>query len=172
MNFSKDLEERLPKTKLTLLCNYQPILDYVKDADHVLYQTLVETLIPEVLRPIPGKFKAFGIAYCTCSDGHNLQLIFLSQNIFLGQHFAKLPLIIALQHRASLNHSTFKKSKLTYDTAMSAFQRDDFFYLGSLTSAIRNYAKCLENWLLGSLVDIPQKMVDLKVVHMFISNNI
>jgi regulatory factor X 1/2/3 len=55
LNFSKDLEERLPKTKLTILCNYQPVLDYVKDADHVLYQTLVETLIPEVLRPIPGK---------------------------------------------------------------------------------------------------------------------
>ncbi|CAB3995900.1 DNA-binding RFX2-like isoform X1 [Paramuricea clavata] len=83
---NKDLEERLPKTKLTILCNYQPVLDYVKDADHVLYQTLVETLIPEVLRPIPG----------------------------------------------------------------------------SLTSAIRNYAKCLESWLVGSLTDIPQKMVDLK----------
>ncbi|XP_028412989.1 transcription factor RFX3-like isoform X3 [Dendronephthya gigantea] len=81
------LEERLPKIKLTLLCSYQPILDFVKDADHVLYQTLVETLIPEVLRPIPG----------------------------------------------------------------------------SLTSAIRNYAKCLESWLMGSLTDIPQKMVDLKI---------
>lgn len=36
--------------------------------------------------------------------------------------------------------------------------------LGSLTSAIRNYAKCLESWLVGSLTDIPQKMVDLKVI--------
>lgn len=56
INYSKDFEERLPKTKLTLLCNYQPVLDYVKDADHSLYQTLVETLIPEVLRPIPGNY--------------------------------------------------------------------------------------------------------------------
>ena len=49
------LEQRLPKTKLTILCTYQPVLDYVKSSDHVLYQTLVETLIPEVLRPIPGR---------------------------------------------------------------------------------------------------------------------
>lgn len=35
--------------------------------------------------------------------------------------------------------------------------------LGSLTSAIRNYAKCLESWLMGSMTDIPQKMVDVKV---------
>jgi hypothetical protein len=47
--------------------------------------------------------------------------------------------------------STIKKLKFLFD-------------LGSLTSAIRNYAKCLESWLMGSLVDIPQKMVDLKVV--------
>ena len=52
---SQDMEERLPKSKLTLLCNYEPVLEFVKNADHVLYQILVETLIPNVLRPIPGK---------------------------------------------------------------------------------------------------------------------
>ncbi|XP_046844164.1 transcription factor RFX3-like [Xenia sp. Carnegie-2017] len=83
----QDMEERLPKSKLTLLCNYEPVLEFVKNADHVLYQILVETLIPNVLRPIPG----------------------------------------------------------------------------SLTSAIRNYAKCLESWLGGGLADVPHKMVELKI---------
>jgi regulatory factor X 1/2/3 len=74
--FSKDLEERLPKTKLTLLCNYQPVLDYVKDADHVVYQTLVETLIPEVLRPIPGKYEYVGINLLRGKDISRMKLLF------------------------------------------------------------------------------------------------
>ena len=51
-----DVEKRLPKAKLISLCQTDPVQDYVKHYDHVLYQGLVEVLIPDVLRPIPSKF--------------------------------------------------------------------------------------------------------------------
>ncbi|XP_071800198.1 transcription factor RFX3-like isoform X2 [Asterias amurensis] len=49
-----DVEKRLPKAKLISLCQTDPVQDYVKHYDHVLYQGLVEVLIPDVLRPIPS----------------------------------------------------------------------------------------------------------------------
>ncbi|XP_071953810.1 DNA-binding protein RFX2-like isoform X2 [Antedon mediterranea] len=49
-----DPEKRLPKAKLITLSKSQPILNYIKHYDHVLYQGLVEVLIPDVLRPIPS----------------------------------------------------------------------------------------------------------------------
>ncbi|XP_033116310.1 transcription factor RFX3-like isoform X1 [Anneissia japonica] len=49
-----DPEKRLAKTKLLALSKSQPILNYIKHYDHVLYQGLVEVLIPDVLRPIPS----------------------------------------------------------------------------------------------------------------------
>ncbi|XP_032241540.2 DNA-binding protein RFX2 isoform X3 [Nematostella vectensis] len=50
----EDNEKRLPKVKLAILCEYEPVVAYVKSCDHLLYQTLVEVLIPDVLRPIPS----------------------------------------------------------------------------------------------------------------------
>ncbi|XP_038075077.1 transcription factor RFX3-like isoform X2 [Patiria miniata] len=49
-----DVEKRLPKAKLASLCQSNPVQEYVKHYDHVLYQGLVEVLIPDVLRPIPS----------------------------------------------------------------------------------------------------------------------
>ncbi|XP_022109749.1 transcription factor RFX3-like isoform X4 [Acanthaster planci] len=49
-----DVEKRLPKAKLISLCQSSPVQEYVKHYDHVLYQGLVEVLIPDVLRPIPS----------------------------------------------------------------------------------------------------------------------
>ncbi|XP_031558345.1 DNA-binding protein RFX2-like isoform X2 [Actinia tenebrosa] len=83
----EDNEKRLPKSKLMILCEYEPVIAYVKSCDHLLYQTLVEILIPEVLRPIPS----------------------------------------------------------------------------SLTQAIRNFAKRLEGWVVGSLNHVPKKMGTVKV---------
>lgn len=34
---------------------------------------------------------------------------------------------------------------------------------GSLTQAIRNFAKSLENWLKSAMVDVPEDMVKTKV---------
>lgn len=48
-------EKRLPKSCLVLLCKFEPVLRWTKECDNLLYQTLVEMLIPDVLRPIPSK---------------------------------------------------------------------------------------------------------------------
>ncbi|XP_057627747.1 DNA-binding protein RFX2 isoform X2 [Chionomys nivalis] len=44
----------LPKDKLICLCRCEPILQWMRSCDHILYQALVETLIPDVLRPVPS----------------------------------------------------------------------------------------------------------------------
>uniref|UniRef100_A0A8C5LQL1 Transcription factor RFX3 n=1 Tax=Leptobrachium leishanense TaxID=445787 RepID=A0A8C5LQL1_9ANUR len=49
-----EIESRLPKSKLLVLCKNEPILKWMCNCDHVMYQTLVEILIPDVLRPIPS----------------------------------------------------------------------------------------------------------------------
>ncbi|XP_075683681.1 transcription factor RFX3 isoform X2 [Rhinoderma darwinii] len=49
-----EMESRLPKSKLILLCKNESILKWLCNCDHVMYQALVEILIPDVLRPIPS----------------------------------------------------------------------------------------------------------------------
>ncbi|XP_006266872.2 DNA-binding protein RFX2 isoform X3 [Alligator mississippiensis] len=44
----------LSKDKLITLCKYEPISKWMRSCDHILYQTLVEILIPDVLRPVPS----------------------------------------------------------------------------------------------------------------------
>lgn len=88
LNLHNESEKRLPKACLVVLCKYEPVLRWTKECDNLLYQTLVEILIPDVLRPIPS----------------------------------------------------------------------------ALTQAIRNFAKSLENWLTGAMMNIPEEMVRIKVV--------
>ncbi|XP_063084547.1 MHC class II regulatory factor RFX1 isoform X1 [Cavia porcellus] len=49
-----EAEKRLPKASLVLLSKFEPVLQWTKHCDNVLYQGLVEMLIPDVLRPIPS----------------------------------------------------------------------------------------------------------------------
>ena len=42
------------RSKLFILSRCEPVLTFVKKADYQFYQNLVEVLIPDVLRPIPG----------------------------------------------------------------------------------------------------------------------
>ena len=56
-----EYESRLSQSKLVQLCDYEPVVTFVKASDHLLYQTLVEILIPDVLRPIPGMVLPFQI---------------------------------------------------------------------------------------------------------------
>ncbi|XP_069460483.1 MHC class II regulatory factor RFX1 isoform X2 [Ambystoma mexicanum] len=49
-----EAEKRLPRDYLVILSKYEPVLKWTKDCDNLLYQGLVEILIPEVLRPIPS----------------------------------------------------------------------------------------------------------------------
>ncbi|XP_013412050.1 DNA-binding protein RFX2 isoform X3 [Lingula anatina] len=82
-----DIERRLPKERLYSLCRFEPVQKWVRRSDYCFYQALVEVLIPDVLRPIPG----------------------------------------------------------------------------SLTQAIRNFAKSLEGWLKSSMQGVPEEMVKAKV---------
>ncbi|XP_038025058.1 DNA-binding protein RFX2 isoform X11 [Anas platyrhynchos] len=84
-------EGTLPKDKLITLCKYEPILKWMRSCDHILYQALVEILIPDVLRPVPN------------------------------------------------------------------------FFAGTLTQAIRNFAKSLEGWLMNAMSEFPSKIVQTKV---------
>uniref|UniRef100_A0A8C1NFC8 Regulatory factor X, 1b (influences HLA class II expression) n=1 Tax=Cyprinus carpio TaxID=7962 RepID=A0A8C1NFC8_CYPCA len=54
LDLHEDSEKRLPKSVLVLLCKYEPILHWTRECDNLLYQSLVEILIPDVLRPIPS----------------------------------------------------------------------------------------------------------------------
>ncbi|XP_047387034.1 MHC class II regulatory factor RFX1 isoform X1 [Sciurus carolinensis] len=49
-----EAEKRLPKASLVLLSKFEPVLQWTQHCDNVLYQGLVEILIPDVLRPIPS----------------------------------------------------------------------------------------------------------------------
>ncbi|KAF3844052.1 hypothetical protein F7725_016100 [Dissostichus mawsoni] len=95
LNLHNESEKRLPKSCLVVLCKYEPVLRWTKECDNLLYQTLVEILISDVLRPIPS----------------------------------------------------------------------------ALTQAIRNFAKSLENWLTGALMNIPEEMVRIKTLRRYTSLN-
>ena len=44
----------LPLPKLVALCECQEFIAHIAVCDHLLYQSIVDTLIPNVLKPIPG----------------------------------------------------------------------------------------------------------------------
>lgn len=50
-----EIEGRLPRTRLILLCRNEAVLKWMNTCDHLMYQALVEILIPDVLRPIPSE---------------------------------------------------------------------------------------------------------------------
>ncbi|XP_075060764.1 DNA-binding protein RFX2 isoform X2 [Mixophyes fleayi] len=50
----EEQEAVIPKDKLMVLCKYEPIMRWMRGCDHILYQALVEILIPDVLRPVPS----------------------------------------------------------------------------------------------------------------------
>lgn len=53
-NSDDDLERVIPREKLVALCKYEPVRLWMRSCDHILYQALVEILIPDVLRPVPS----------------------------------------------------------------------------------------------------------------------
>jgi regulatory factor X 1/2/3 len=46
---------------------------------------------------------------------------------------------------------------------LSLIYSDNLQFLGSLTQAIRNFAKSLENWLKGAMTNVPDEMMKTKV---------
>uniref|UniRef100_A0A8C7X7Y1 Transcription factor RFX3 n=1 Tax=Oryzias sinensis TaxID=183150 RepID=A0A8C7X7Y1_9TELE len=49
-----EIEARLPRARLLVLCRNEAVLKWMSTCDHLMYQALVEILIPDVLRPIPS----------------------------------------------------------------------------------------------------------------------
>ncbi|KAF7695630.1 DNA-binding protein RFX2 isoform X1 [Silurus meridionalis] len=49
-----DIEGVIPREKLIALCKFEPVKQWMRSCDHILYQALVEILIPDVLRPVPS----------------------------------------------------------------------------------------------------------------------
>lgn len=50
-----EIEARLPRARLLVLCRNEAVLKWMSTCDHLMYQALVEILIPDVLRPIPSE---------------------------------------------------------------------------------------------------------------------
>uniref|UniRef100_A0AAV2KZJ3 RFX1-4/6/8-like BCD domain-containing protein n=1 Tax=Knipowitschia caucasica TaxID=637954 RepID=A0AAV2KZJ3_KNICA len=50
----EDMEAMIPRERLLCLCKFEPVRLWMRSCDHILYQALVEILIPEVLRPVPS----------------------------------------------------------------------------------------------------------------------
>jgi len=80
-------DNNIEKADLISLCKYEPVQTFIKETDYILYQKLVNVLVPDVLRAVPS----------------------------------------------------------------------------SLTQAIRNFAKSLENLLIGSMSEMPKEIVNIKV---------
>ncbi|KAG7279416.1 hypothetical protein CRUP_024235 [Coryphaenoides rupestris] len=53
-NSDDDMDGAIPREKLIALCKYEPVRLWMRSCDHILYQALVEILIPDVLRPVPS----------------------------------------------------------------------------------------------------------------------
>uniref|UniRef100_A0A667Z9V3 Transcription factor RFX3 n=1 Tax=Myripristis murdjan TaxID=586833 RepID=A0A667Z9V3_9TELE len=51
---NSEIEARLPRSQLLVLCRNEAVLKWMRTCDHLMYQALVEILIPDVLRPIPS----------------------------------------------------------------------------------------------------------------------
>uniref|UniRef100_A0A8C7Z1B5 DNA-binding protein RFX2 n=1 Tax=Oryzias sinensis TaxID=183150 RepID=A0A8C7Z1B5_9TELE len=51
---STSIPSSIPREKLVALCKYEPVRLWMRSCDHILYQALVEVLIPDVLRPVPS----------------------------------------------------------------------------------------------------------------------
>uniref|UniRef100_A0AAY4DYM9 DNA-binding protein RFX2 n=1 Tax=Denticeps clupeoides TaxID=299321 RepID=A0AAY4DYM9_9TELE len=53
-NSEEEVESVIPREKLLSLCKFEPVKHWMRSCDHILYQALVEILIPDVLRPVPS----------------------------------------------------------------------------------------------------------------------
>ena len=47
--------DRLSKETLVAVTSYKPVQEFIKESDYILYQRLVEVLVPDVLRAVPSK---------------------------------------------------------------------------------------------------------------------
>ncbi|XP_062854880.1 DNA-binding protein RFX2 isoform X2 [Trichomycterus rosablanca] len=53
-NSDDEMDAVIPRENLIALCKFEPVKQWMRSCDHILYQALVEILIPDVLRPVPS----------------------------------------------------------------------------------------------------------------------
>ncbi|KAF5895681.1 MHC class II regulatory factor RFX1-like isoform X1, partial [Clarias magur] len=105
LDLNSDSEKRLPKACLVLLCQYDPVLQWSRNCDNTLYQTLVEILIPDVLTPIPS---ALTQAIRNCAKSLETWLTGAMMNI--PEEMVRIKVVCAgafaqtLRRYTSLNH--------------------------------------------------------------------
>ncbi|XP_017579415.1 MHC class II regulatory factor RFX1 isoform X2 [Pygocentrus nattereri] len=105
MDLHGESEKRLPKVCLVLLCKYEPVLRWSRNCDNTLYQTLVEILIPDVLRPIPS---ALTQAIRNCAK--SLENWLTSAMMIIPEEMVRIKVVCAgafaqtLRRYTSLNH--------------------------------------------------------------------
>ncbi|KAM9454188.1 MHC class II regulatory factor RFX1 isoform 1-T1 [Clarias gariepinus] len=105
LDLNSESEKRLPKACLVLLCQYDPVLQWSRNCDNTLYQTLVEILIPDVLTPIPS---ALTQAIRNCAKSLETWLTGAMMNI--PEEMVRIKVVCAgafaqtLRRYTSLNH--------------------------------------------------------------------
>lgn len=68
-------------------------------------------------------------------------------------------------------HTCMFKRKYKYPLSRSPLYITTTPASGALTQAIRNFAKSLENWLTGAMMNIPEEMVRIKVIVFNVSSD-
>lgn len=70
-----EIEARLPKSQLLVLCRNETVLKWMSTCDHLMYQALVEILIPDVLRPIPSEPQSHMLYLFVCVNVDDSSII-------------------------------------------------------------------------------------------------
>ncbi|MFT7819058.1 DNA-binding protein RFX2 isoform X1 [Arapaima gigas] len=101
----EDPEGGISRRKLVALCRFEPVARWMRSCDHVLYQALVEILIPDVLRPVPSTLtqairnfaKSLEAWLTTAMSGFPLEIV--RSKVAVVSAFAQ-----TLRRYTSLNH--------------------------------------------------------------------
>ncbi|XP_039541173.1 MHC class II regulatory factor RFX1 isoform X1 [Pimephales promelas] len=132
LDLHDESEKRLPKSVLVLLCKYEPVLHWTRECDNFLYQSLVEILIPDVLRPIPS-----ALTQAIRNFAKNLENWLTNAMISIPEEMVRIKVVCAgafaqtLRRYTSLNHLAQAARAVLQNTAqitqmLSDLNRVDF----------------------------------------------
>ncbi|XP_077101898.1 MHC class II regulatory factor RFX1 isoform X2 [Siphateles boraxobius] len=132
LDLRDESEKRLPKSVLVLLCKYEPVLHWTRECDNLLYQSLVEILIPDVLRPIPS-----ALTQAIRNFAKNLENWLTNAMISIPEEMVHIKVVCAgafaqtLRRYTSLNHLAQAARAVLQNTAqitqmLSDLNRVDF----------------------------------------------
>ncbi|KAM6996654.1 MHC class II regulatory factor RFX1-like [Passerculus sandwichensis] len=160
----EEAERRLPRRRLLQLARLEPVLRWVRDCDHALYQGLVEILVPDVLRPIPSETrtpktipepqKSLQEPPKTSADPKSPKIPKIADISQLYQGLVEILVPDVLRPIPNPK---------PYQGLVEILVPDVLRPIPSaLTQAIRNFAKSLESWLGNAMVSMPEELVRVK----------